>query len=168
MAGLQSCVASLFCWVPVGLHRRLHCCFVSAPCGLRCKLRRKAPQVLAQGLRCNKTLRQLNLAGSKGLDDAGASALAAALACSKVLCALNLAFVKLSNGAIDSLVQVRTRRLCAAVDFSRLVGTCRSLQQCNSFLPASCSWCPPSDRGKRGKERCCLAQGWPAAVVLRT
>eukprot|EP00775_Hariotina_reticulata_P007881 gene7881-8077_t len=71
----------------------------------RCKLGRKAPRALAQGLRCNKTLRQLNLAGCKGLDEAGAGAIAAAVASSKVLTALNLAFVKLSSGAVDCLVQ---------------------------------------------------------------
>lgn len=77
-------------------------------CGLptRCKLSRRAPEALAQGLRSNRTLRQLNLAGSKGLDEAGGSAVAAAVAGSKVLSAVNLAFVKLGNAAIDSLVQV--------------------------------------------------------------
>jgi hypothetical protein len=70
---------------------------------------------LAQGLRINRTLRQLNLAGVKGLDDAGACALAGAVASSKVMTALNLAFVKLSAAAVDALVQVRGReRACAA------------------------------------------------------
>jgi hypothetical protein len=72
----------------------------------RCKLRRRAPQALAQGLRLNRTLRQLNLAGCQGLDDAGGSALTSALACSKVLAGINLAFVKLGAAAVDSLVQV--------------------------------------------------------------
>jgi hypothetical protein len=81
------------------------CCAVLG-IGHRCKLGRKAPRALAQGLRCNKTLRQLNLAGCKGLDEAGAGAIAAAVARSKVLTALNLAFVKLSSGAVDCLVQV--------------------------------------------------------------
>jgi hypothetical protein len=82
----------------------LFCC---AFCAHRCKLRRRAPQALAQGLRLNRTLRQLNLAGCQGLDDAGGAALTSALACSKVLAGINLAFVKLGAAAVDSLVQVR-------------------------------------------------------------
>ena len=54
----------------------------------------------------NKTLRELNLCGVRGLDEAGAVALAGAVATSKVLTALNLAFVKLSDKAVDALVQV--------------------------------------------------------------
>jgi hypothetical protein len=83
-------------------------CFSASLVCCRCKLRRGAPQALAQGLRLNRTLRQLNLAGCQGLDDAGAAALTSALACSKVLSGINLAFVKLGAAAVDSLVQVRS------------------------------------------------------------
>jgi hypothetical protein len=71
-----------------------------------CKLRRRAATALAQGLRSNRTLRQLNLAGVKGLDEAGAVALAGAVGCSKALTALNLAYVKLSDTAVDAVVEV--------------------------------------------------------------
>lgn len=72
----------------------------------RCKLRRRAAAALARGIRGNKTLRQLNLSGVRGLDEAGATALADAVGGSKALTALNLAFVKLSSNAVDALVQV--------------------------------------------------------------
>jgi hypothetical protein len=72
----------------------------------RCKLRRRAAQALASGLRTNRTLRQLNLAGVRGLDESGAVALADAVACSKALTALNMAFVKLSERAMDALIDV--------------------------------------------------------------
>jgi hypothetical protein len=79
----------------------------------RCKLRRRAAVALAQGLRTNRTLRQLNLAGVKGLDEAGAVALAGAVSCSKALTALNLAFVKLSEDAVGALIEVSCLgRLC--------------------------------------------------------
>lgn len=85
------------------------CCLVVAgPLGVcRCKLRRRAAVALAQGLRANRTLRQLNLAGVRGLDEAGAVALAGAVSCSKALTALNLAFVKLSEEAVGALIEVR-------------------------------------------------------------
>lgn len=73
----------------------------------RCRLRRRAAAALAQGLRTNRTLRQLNLAGIKGLDEAGAVALAGAVACSKALTALNLAFVKFSDKAVEAFIEVR-------------------------------------------------------------
>lgn len=72
----------------------------------RCKLRRRAAAALAQGLRTNRTLRQLNLAGIRGLDEAGAVALADAVAHSKALTSLNLAFVKLSEKAVNALTEV--------------------------------------------------------------
>jgi len=73
----------------------------------RCKLRRRAAAALARGIHSNKTLRQLNLSGVRGLDEAGATALADAVRGSKALTALNLAFVKLSSTAVDALVHVR-------------------------------------------------------------
>jgi ABC-type transporter Mla MlaB component len=79
---------------------------VSLVAARRCKLRRRAAAALAQGLRTNRTLRQLNLAGIRGLDEAGAVALADAVAHSKALTALNLAFVNLSEKAVDAVTEV--------------------------------------------------------------
>jgi hypothetical protein len=89
---------------------------VSAVALRRCKLRRRAAAALAQGLRTNRTLRQLNLAGIRGLDEAGAVALADAVAHSKALTALNLAFVKLSDEAVDALTEVGGQAPCPVSD----------------------------------------------------
>ncbi|GBF95349.1 hypothetical protein Rsub_07777 [Raphidocelis subcapitata] len=71
-------------------------------CGRGERERRKACAALARGIRENRTLRQLNLAGTD-LGEAGSAAIAEALRHNKVLEFVNLAFCGLGTDAADCL-----------------------------------------------------------------
>ncbi|KAI8475977.1 MAG: hypothetical protein J3K34DRAFT_516896 [Monoraphidium minutum] len=73
-------------------------------CGRGERERRKACAALARGLKDNRTLRQLNLAGTD-LGEAGGVAVAEALRCSKALQYVNLAFCQLGAAAAEALGQ---------------------------------------------------------------